>query len=459
MRDPAASRLAPDGAEQAARTAAAPTARELLHIATERAEAEMGARGVPGIAAGVFALGDTATVGLGLADVASGAPVTPTTRFRWCSITKPLTATLARTLVELGRLDLDAPIADALPSVPIGDPDTRGRLSLRHLLTHTTGFACEPPRALESFGDGDDALALAIASFGELRQWAPPGTVWGYCNTGYWLAAHLCARADDAAYEAAMSRHVLGPLRLDSSGFGGDGSTSADLATPHQPVADGLPLHRELERRQFPRCRRGSGGLVGSIDDLMRFAAAHLDGTRSPWGPTVVDDLQTPHADVGTGERQLLGWFSRRAAQGWTIEHDGSWGGFEARLVLLPGAGIAVGVLSNSSAGWAACRSITAAVAEAVGLAAAPPEADPRLAPERHLLTGWYDTIDGVAQVKATSEGLAVVTEGEPVRHFSPIAPDEFVDALGERLAFPAPGLIRLDERLGRARDARGSTR
>src|SRR5690242_6497134 len=90
-------------------------------------------------------------------------------------------------LVERGRVELDQPIASYLPSLRLADPATQDTVSLRHLLTHTAGFYGD---RFTDFGLGDDALAKAVASFDQLKQYSAPGELWSYCNTGFQLVGH-----------------------------------------------------------------------------------------------------------------------------------------------------------------------------------------------------------------------------------------------------------------------------
>jgi CubicO group peptidase (beta-lactamase class C family) len=302
----------------------------LLSWVQDRSAREMATQNVPGLAIGVHFQGESVSAGVGAADLRGKTPVSSASTFRWCSITKPFTATLALALMTKGLIDLDEPVVSRLPTLTLADNAALERLSMRHLLTHTTGFECELDCDLEGFGEGQDALANAVAAFGRLTQWTAPGSCWGYCNSGYWLAAHLCSLANRSTYEEAMNEHVLSPLGLRATGFEAQGAGARVLATAYGKHESDPMTVVEVPARTFPRCRRGSGGLVGPVDDLMRFAAVHLHPDTSPWGSSVLQ-LQSVQATVNKDERQLLGWYSRRTSEGWTVEHDGSWGGFESQ--------------------------------------------------------------------------------------------------------------------------------
>jgi hypothetical protein len=117
---------------------------------------------------------------------------------------------------------------------------------------------------------------------------------------------------------------------------------------------------------------------------------------------------------------------------------------------LSPSKGFAIGVLSNKSGGGEVLRSVTDfALAKLDALHPERP-ASVELAPDRSRYEGEYAWDHGVIAVDATDKGLVVLLEDGTTQHFLPVASDEFISGAGEELSFPSPGLVRLDERLGR---------
>src|SRR5215212_2650030 len=103
-------------------------------------QAKMQAARVPGLALGIVQ-GDQIVhlKGFGTTDP-SGRPVTPQTPFIIGSTTKSMTAVAIMQLVEAGKLELDAPIQRYLPWFHVADPDASARITIRHLLNHTSGL-------------------------------------------------------------------------------------------------------------------------------------------------------------------------------------------------------------------------------------------------------------------------------------------------------------------------------
>jgi CubicO group peptidase (beta-lactamase class C family) len=76
----------------------------------------------------------------GVLSTATGVPVTTDSVFQIGSITKPWTATMVMQLIEEGKLSLDSTVAEVLPGVRLGADDLSGAITIRHLLTHSSGI-------------------------------------------------------------------------------------------------------------------------------------------------------------------------------------------------------------------------------------------------------------------------------------------------------------------------------
>ena len=86
---------------------------------------------------------------------------------------------------DRGRLNLDEPVRTYLPDLRLADERVAAAVTLRHLLTHRAGWVGDEFEESD-FGQGDDALARAIATFGNRPQVMPLGSLWSYNNSGFW---------------------------------------------------------------------------------------------------------------------------------------------------------------------------------------------------------------------------------------------------------------------------------
>ncbi len=105
-------------------------------------------RQVPGATLAVLVGDDLHTLASGVLNLDTGVDATPDSMFQLASITKVYTATVFMRLVERGLVSLDTPVTKVLPDFKVADPEVVRRVTMRHLLTHTSGiggdFFAEP---------------------------------------------------------------------------------------------------------------------------------------------------------------------------------------------------------------------------------------------------------------------------------------------------------------------------
>jgi CubicO group peptidase (beta-lactamase class C family) len=386
---------------------------------------------VPGIAVGLLYDREIMFAADGVCELGGGQQVAPETTFRIASITKPFTATLALSLAQDGLLALDEP--------PAGSPV---EATIRQLLSHQGGLACEWPPALEELGKGDHGLQR-IAEEEPPRLPVGPGELFSYCNVGFWLVGASVARASRLTFEAAMGARVLEPLELKATDFEPRQPTRG-----HQQAEPGSDEHVVVDH-PYPQTRTPSGGLWSNVQDLLRFAAHHL-GSPGPLSSESIQEMQQPQI-AAPGGSYGLGWFLRQSGGRRIVEHPGSVAGFESLLLLVPEERFGFAALSNSSRGSAAIRDLL----ERLGLGSTGPEFP--LEPEQLAAFGGTYSGNGIEVEVAPEDGrlsVAVTTfdplSGENVAYppvlARPVAEREFevVDAdwRGERLTFPRDGFV-----------------
>ncbi len=226
----------------------------------------------------------------GLADREAGAPMAVDTRFRWSSLTKPVTAATTMALVERGVLDLTSPITRWLPDFRPALPDgSRPVITVDHLLLHSAGlryvFGDETGDYLAAgISDGLNlsrhTLAENVELIGRIPLQSEPGTAWNY-SVAYDVLGAVIESATGRPLPDVVAELVTGPLGLSAT-FALDGAEG--LAIPYQdgdpeptliqddvPLSlEGLPLamapSRILDHDQFPS---GGAGMAGTAQDLL----------------------------------------------------------------------------------------------------------------------------------------------------------------------------------------------
>lgn len=228
----------------------------------------------------------------GRRSVAGPAPMDLETVFRIASMTKAVTATAAMQLVEEGRLSLDQPAGEivaglAAPNVLEGFDDSgqprlrpaRRTVTLRNLLTHTSGFAYDIWNAnLLRYHQLTNTPAPRTGKLAGLG--APlasdPGTRWEY-GIGIDWAGRMVEAVSGKDLETVFRERIFGPLKMADSGFVARPDMVARLATVHARAPEGLkPL--KIEPNPPREFHAGGGGLFSTARDYLRFQRMLLNG-------------------------------------------------------------------------------------------------------------------------------------------------------------------------------------
>jgi CubicO group peptidase (beta-lactamase class C family) len=306
---------------------------------------------------------------VGYADLAERRPSKVADQYPWFSMTKIATATAAMRLHAGGLLDLDAPIGEYLPDYR--PHATRGHPTVRQLLTHTAGLGNPlPVRWVRPEDDPADPALLwrIIVKHGTPKH--AVGDRAAYSNIGYLLAGEVIAAATGLSYEDCVREQVLGPLGMEHTDY---------VYNPHSPRAVGyvrtprafVPVLRAVLPRGLvdgrveghtalnPFLLNGAafGGLVGSVTDAVRLAAAHA--ARRTDRTTILDQphLETMRSIAAPGKPfdHGIGWFRKptdaERAPGF-VEHYGTGVGYWNAMRIYPELRLALVAMTNTSFAW-----------------------------------------------------------------------------------------------------------
>ena len=339
------------------RTATSPAVSDWLPGALRYAEDWLGhqmrATEQPGCVLAV-ARGDevVAERAFGVADLATGVPLTPAHRFRVASHSKTFTAAAVMKLHDEGRLHLDDPVGRHVA----GLPPAVAAVTLSQLLSHSAGLVRDGARAVH-WQDKQpffarDALLRELGTDPVL----PPNTRFKYSNVGFGLAGLAIERITGEEFAAWVRRELV-----DASGLA--------ATAPDMPVAADVPLATGHGGR-LPAGRRfaipghnptdalaAATGFVSTAGDLARWigsldpqaaasvlsVASRREMTRRHWA--VPDDREGRHYGLGVigGTRDGRGWFG----------HSGAFQGFISRTATVPDWGVTVSIVTNCIDGLA----------------------------------------------------------------------------------------------------------
>jgi CubicO group peptidase (beta-lactamase class C family) len=316
------------------------TLRPIVHEAVRQYE-------VPGLAIAVLRDGKTVyEESVGVLDLAAGAPVTGDTRFHTASVTKTFVATAVLQLVEQGKVDLEAHPRKYLPYFQPADPRAAG-ITVRQLLAHVSGVPDDDDTRFDRPDLDDGALERFVREASSRPLQSAPGERFGYSNLGYCVLGDLVAKVSGETFEAYVERHILEPLGMKDSSMLRSEAYLGPWAHPY--VVDDAYQVVPAPFYPYNRRRGPSSALSSTLNDLKRWALAHLDrgeleGRRILKAATY-DEMWKP---AGESFRHIgLGWFLWERGGERAVGHNGSDTGFVADVELLPGRGVAVIVLCN----------------------------------------------------------------------------------------------------------------
>src|SRR5438270_1219497 len=232
------------------------------------------ARGKNFIGAVLVARGDEVLFNraYGQANYSLGVPNTPKTRFHIASISKPFTAAAILLLEERGRLSVEDPVSKYVPDFPSGD-----KISLRHLLTHTSGIV-----NVNNLPEYNQASRFPQTphSLIDLFKNKPlnfePGSKYEYSNSNYNLLAYVIEQVSGKSYSDFLWENIFVPLGLKDTGHDGDAARIIDnAASGYQPKGVA-----ELENAPYLdwSSKTGNGSLYSTTSDLLRFIRAYSEG-------------------------------------------------------------------------------------------------------------------------------------------------------------------------------------
>ncbi len=309
--------------------------------------------GVPGATLAVLVDGEIHEFASGVLHRGTGVTATTDSVFQLGSIAKVYTATLVLRLAEAGALDLDAPVTDVLPEFATADPEATKVITARRLLSHTSGLTCD--FTLDT-GRGDDCLERFVEASRGVALDCPPGTAVSYSSVGYNVLGRIVEVLTGKTWDRALTDLLLTPAGLTRT-----------MTLPEEVLRFRAAMGHLSEPGQepepapawdmMPRSAGPYGRVCATAGDVVALARLHLDGGAAPDGtrvlaPATVAAMQ--HRETDVPDRWTVsadGW-----GLGWTLYdwdgvpgygHDGASIGQYAYLRVVPGANVAVALLTN----------------------------------------------------------------------------------------------------------------
>jgi D-alanyl-D-alanine carboxypeptidase len=310
--------------------------------------AQMKSRQIPGLALAVVKNGEAVEMkGYGVASIEFAAPVSPDTVFELASITKQFTATSIMLLAEEGKLGLDDKISKHL----VNTPETWKDITVRHLLTHTSGLP-GLGREFKSATSGGFKLDYSTATlFDAATKDAldfAPGERFQYSDAGYFLLGMLIEKANGKKYREFLAERIFRPL----------GMTATTVLDQWEIVKQRAPGYT-LRNGRLARIRRdeqvelpSTHGVLSTVKDLPKWDAALY--TEKLLKKTSLEQMWTPaKLNNGSNTSYGFGWYISTVRGHRVLFHTGVTG---TEIYRLPDDKLTVVVLTNLGANFGSDR-------------------------------------------------------------------------------------------------------
>lgn len=300
--------------------------------------AEMKRQQIPGASVAIVKDGKPVKVaGYGMANVELGHAATPQTVFQIASLSKQLIAAGVLLLVQDGKFGLDERMGRFLTDAP----EAWRNITVRQLLTHTSGLINEPPGFNMSVVQSDAEVIRSAYSSPLLFE---PGSKWQYSNTGYYVLAEIIRIASAEPWSEFLRQRLFQPLGMNATR-----TTTATGIVPNR--ADGYSrsdntLQNALRDGALLVAVRPSGAFLSSASDMALWTAALQSGSlftaairEQVWSPVALKDGSTH----GYG----FGWHLDTVGNHRRAQHSGTLPGFRAAIHHWLDDGLTVVVLTN----------------------------------------------------------------------------------------------------------------
>ena len=284
--------------------------------------------------------------GYGSANMEWNIPNTPETKFRLGSITKQFTATVIMQLVEQGKIKLDAHLSDYLPDYR---KDTGTKVTIHHLLTHTSGIPSytSQPGFFENVSRNPYKVDEFVKKYASGDLEFEPGSKYTYNNSGYFLLGAIIEHVTGKPYEQVLKENIFDPLGMKNTGYDHYGTIIPKRAAGYIKTADGYANAPYLDM-SIPYA---AGSLYSTVEDLYLWDQA----------------LYTDKLLTAQSKALMYKPFLNDYAYGWVITnasfrqndqpvpvitHNGGINGFSTNIVRFPKEKNLIVLLDNSNSDY-----------------------------------------------------------------------------------------------------------
>lgn len=310
----------------------------------------------PGVAIAIVVDGQIALLkGYGVKKAGQPDKIDTQTVFRIASVSKGFASVLTGLLVEDGVLNWDDKISKYLPEFSLSDKNNSDKLTIRHILNHTSGLV---PHAYDNLIEENVSLNKIVGKLQRLPSLCPAGECYGYQNALYSLIANIIKSATGKEYSSLLSDRILKPLGMNGVSFSKRQLISSkNYARPHERINWKIS---PVTPRSTYYSTIAASGLNASIKDMAQWLLAMLGNKQEVIPLSVIQKVNKPTVRTPQ-EHRKYNWKNRlkdtHYGMGWRIfdysghnliYHSGNVYGYYAALAFLPDHNVGIVVLQNS---------------------------------------------------------------------------------------------------------------
>lgn len=291
----------------------------------------------------------------GVKTIGENNPVDENTLFRLASVSKTVTGVLAGILVNENVVGLDEKVTDLIPGFRLKNEENTKNLTVRHLLSHSSGLE---PHAFDMLVEDLVPLDLIISRLNEAEIAALPGKVYGYQNVMFSLFDPVLQAKTHKTYQQIMKEKVFEPFGMKNASLDFESfESSTNKALPHQQTEKSYKVLK-LNNRYYSTAP--AAGVNASISDMGQFLLAisgddydlfPAEARKITFTPQIESPLKRSYyrnwGALGT-KHYALGWRIVKYKNHTIAQHSGFLSGYQAEIAVCPDYETGIAVLTNS---------------------------------------------------------------------------------------------------------------
>lgn len=320
----------------------------------------MDAWNLPGLAIAIVKDGEIVYIkGHGVKQIGNPDKVNTHTVFQIASLTKTFTSTLVGMMAEQRKLSFNTPISKFKPDLVLGSPEQTQKITLKHVLSHTTGF---PGYAGDPSIESGQSYENILDTFTKLKILYEPGMVHDYQNVIYSIAGDALVQTLDKPYEKIVEEYIFEPLQMTDASVGKEQLLATSNRAYPYIYNNYKKQHVEVPYSTKYYTVSPAAGINASISDLAKWLKFQMGDSGFIMSPDTLKKLQSPVAK-SPSETWRMRPYTGRVSQthygmGWRIydyaghtmvNHGGMLNGFKSILAFLPDQNVGIVLLSNST--------------------------------------------------------------------------------------------------------------